>query len=92
MLSLDLLEAPWSIRGAGPVRVNLYPELDLTLYGTVSWSRDNLSGNVNWEFEPAEDAEEHRERYNGKARLGDGLWPLVIYGEGSIEAYLHPAH
>lgn len=89
-LSLDSLEAPWSIENGGPVRVNLSPDLDLTLLGTVSWSRENLTGNADWEYTSVEEDPDNyqHQRATGKIELGQGRWPLLIYSEQRIEANL----
>lgn len=89
-MSLDSLEAPWSIESGGPIRVNLTPELDVTISGTVSWSRANLTGNVDWEYTSAEDESDSSpyQKAGGKIKLGRGRWPLLISSGQSIEVNL----
>ncbi len=90
-LSLDSLAAPWSVDSGGPVRVNLAPDLDLTLFGSVAWSRDNLTGNTDWEYTSKEDPDNFpHQKATGKIKLGQGRWPLVISSEQSIEVNLRP--
>ena len=86
-LSLDALAAPWSVESKGPVLVNLVPDLDLTLSGSVNWSRANLTGNAGWEYLSEEEPDGGALRQaSGKITLGQGRWPLVIFSEQSIEA------
>lgn len=88
-LSLDSLAAPWSVDSGGPVRVNLAPDLDLTLFGSVAWSRENLTGNTDWEYTSKEDPDNIPHlKATGKIKLGQGRWTLVISSEQSIEVNL----
>ena len=89
-LSLDSLDAGWTIDSSGPVRVNLSPELDVNISGSVAWSRSSLTGNVDWKYTSAEedpDSYSHQ-RATGKIKLGQGRWPLVISSSQSIEVNL----
>lgn len=86
-LNLDALTAPWSVASEGPVRVNLVPHLDIILSGSVSWSRESLTGNAGWEYTSEEDP--GRGPYqgaSGKITLGQGRWSLAIFSKQSIEA------
>lgn len=87
-LSLDSLNAGWTIDNSGPVRVNLSPDLDVLLSGSVSWSRSNLTGNIDWEYTTEEEDPDSypHQRASGKFRLGRGSWPLVISSSQTIEA------
>lgn len=90
-LSLDSLAASWSVDSGGPVRINLAPDLDLTLSGSVPWSRENLTGNADWEYTSEEDPDNGpHQKASGKIKLGEGRWPLVVFSEQSIEANLRP--
>lgn len=91
ILNLDSLAAPWSVDSGGPVRINLAPDLDLTLSGSVTWSRKNLTGNADWVYTSEEDPDNGpHQKVSGKIKLGQGRWPLVISSEQSIEANLRP--
>lgn len=81
-LNLDSLKAPWSIENRGPVRVNLSPGLDLSLYGSVPRSRENLTGNAGWSYSTGEETAGSA----GEIRLGQGRWPLQISSGETIEA------
>lgn len=87
-LYLNSLAAPWSIDTAGPVRVNLFPELDLMFYGSAC-SIENLAGNTDWEYSSEENPKVGSyQKVSGKIRLGSGRWPLVISSKQDIEVNL----
>ncbi|HOB29545.1 MAG TPA: hypothetical protein PLW51_03450 [Bacillota bacterium] len=91
LISLDSYAAPWSVDSEGPVRVYLDRDLDLTLFGTTTWSRENLTGNADWEYTSPDDPDnDSSQKVTGKIKLGQGRWPLVISSEQSIEVNLHP--
>lgn len=92
-ISLDSLRAPWSIDTETPVRVALSSSLDLTLYGSVSGSRENLSGNASWACPPEKKGDDNGrlQKFTGEIKLGQGHSPLVINSGEWIEANLRPA-
>ena len=91
ILRLDSLEAPWSIDSGGSVRAYLSPDLDLTLTGSASWSRDSLTGNAGWVYTSDPDSEHGARSATGTIKLGEGRWPLLISSDDRIEVNIQPA-
>ncbi len=89
-LKLDSLKAPWTFKSGGPVSVYLSSDLDLTLTGSVSWSRENLTGNAEWLYTSDPDSEHGSRSASGTVTLGQGSWPLVIYSDQRIETNIQP--
>ncbi len=90
-VNLDSLSAPWSIENAGPVKINLVPDLNLTLTGTVPWRKDNLAGNMDWKYTRGENPDrEIHEKINGEIKIREGRWPLTVFSDDFIEANLRP--